>query len=159
MEEQRLSFEVMLGYLYRALEGIEDPRQPSHAQRYSLRDLVLGAFSVFYLQCPSFLEHQRQMQSRQGHNNAQRLFGVMAIPTPNQIKNVLDKVAASTLFPIFRWVFQALSSQGFLKPYEVLGNQFLVGLDGTDYFSSTTIHGDQCSHRTHRNGQVSSHHS
>ena len=82
MEDQRLSFEVMLSYLCRALEGVEDPRQPSHAQRYSLRDLVLGAFSVFYLQCPSFLEHQRQMQIRHGQNNAQRLFGVMAIPNP-----------------------------------------------------------------------------
>jgi len=158
MEDQRLSFEVMLSYLCRALEGVEDPGQPSHVQRYSLRDLVLGAFSVVYLQCPSCLEHQRQMQSRQGHNNDQRLFGVMAIPTPNQIKNVLDGVAASTLFPIFRWVFQALVTQGFLQPYAVLNDQLLVGLDGTDYFSSTTIHGDQCSHRTHRNGQVSYHH-
>jgi hypothetical protein len=71
----------------------------------------------------------------------------MAIPTPNQIKNVLDQVAASTLFPVFRGVFQALGSQGFLKPYEVLGGQLLVGLDGTDYFSSTTIH---CDHRPQR---------
>jgi len=55
MEEQRLSFEVMLGYLHRVLEGVEDPRQSSNAQRYSLEDLVLGAFSVFYMQCPSFL--------------------------------------------------------------------------------------------------------
>jgi hypothetical protein len=59
MEDQRLSFGVMLSYLNRALEGVEDPRQSSNAQRYSLRDLVLGAFSVFYMQCPSFLEHQR----------------------------------------------------------------------------------------------------
>lgn len=158
MEEQRLSFGVMLSYLYRALEWIEDPRQPSNAQRYSLRDLVLGAFSVFYMQGPSFLEHQRQMQSRQGHNNAQRLFGVTTIPTPNQIKNVLDQVAASMLFPIFRWVFQALAAQGILKPYKVLDDQLLVGLDGTDYFSSTTIHCDQCSPCSHRNGQVSYHH-
>ncbi len=47
MEAQRLSFEVMLSYLHRALKGVEDPRQPSNAQRYRLRDLVLGAFSVF----------------------------------------------------------------------------------------------------------------
>ena len=80
MEEQRLSFEVMLSYLHRVLEGVEDPRQRSNAQRYSLRDLVLGAFSVFYMQCPSFLEHQRQMQSRQGHNRTfSRLGGTANI--------------------------------------------------------------------------------
>ena len=64
MEEQRLSFEVMLSYLHRVLEGVEDSRQRSNAQPYSLPDLVLGAFSVFYMQCPSFLEHQRQTDAR-----------------------------------------------------------------------------------------------
>ena len=97
MEGQRLSFTVMLGYLHRLIESLEDPRQHSNAQRYSLWDIVLSAFSVFYMQCPSLLEHQRQMQSRQGQNNAQRLFGLTAIPTHNQLKNVLDGVAAKLL--------------------------------------------------------------
>ena len=72
MEEQRLSFALMLSYLNRVLEGVEDPRQRSNARRYHLRDLVLGAFAVFYLQCPSFLEHQRQMQSRQGQGKRKK---------------------------------------------------------------------------------------
>jgi len=158
MEEQRLSFALMLSYLNRVVAEVEDPRQRSNAQRYGLWDLVLGAFAVFYLQCPSFLEHQRQMQSRHGHNNAQRLFGVMTIPTPNQIKNVLDGVAAAVLFPVFGWVYQALAAQGFLTAYEVLNEQMLVGLDGTEYFSSDAIHCPQCSHRTHKGGQFSYHH-
>ncbi|MGF1569797.1 MAG: hypothetical protein ACFCVD_17305 [Nodosilinea sp.] len=54
MEEQRLSFALMLSYLNRVIEGVEAPRQPSNAQRYHLRDLGFGAFAVFYLQCPSF---------------------------------------------------------------------------------------------------------
>jgi len=81
---------------------------------------VLGAFAVFYLQCPSFLEHQRQMQNRHGHNNAQRLFGVLTIPTPNQIKHVVDGVIAAVLLPVFSWVCQALAAQGLLKAHEVL---------------------------------------
>ena len=158
MEEQRLSFAVMRGYLERLIESLEEPRQSSNAQRYSLRDIVLSAFAVFYMQCPSFLEHQRQMQSRQGHNNAQRLFGLSAIPTPNQLKNVLDGVAAKLLWPIFGWIYQALEAQGHLKAYEVLDGQLLIGLDGTEYFSSESIHCQQCSHRTHKTGRVSYHH-
>lgn len=159
MEEQRLSFKVMLSYLNRVLENAPDPRQSSNARRYSLQDMVLSAFAMFYMQCPSFLEHQRQLQSRQGHNNAKRLFGVRAIPTANQIRNVLDGVSASVLFPVFGWVYQALSAQGFLQSYQVLNGQILVGLDGTEYFSSQEIHCQQCSHRTHKSGQVSYHHS
>lgn len=159
MESQRLSFGVMLSYLQQVIEGATDPRQLSNARRYSLRDLMLSAFAMFYMQSPSFLEHQRQLQSRQGHNNAQRMFGVTAIPTPNQIRNVLDGVAASVLFPVFGWVYQTLSSQGLLQRYQVLDGQLLVGLDGTEYYASKEIHCQQCCHRTHQTGQVSYHHS
>lgn len=108
---------------------MEDPRQPSNAQRYSLRDLVLGAVAVFYMQRPSFLEHQRHMQRRHGSNYAQRIFGVTAIPTPNQIKNVVDGVSATRLFPVFGWGCQALAAQGWLKRYEVLGGEIDFMLD------------------------------
>lgn len=46
-----------------------------------------------------------------------------------------------------------------MKPFEVLGGQLLVTLDGTEYFSSQCIHCDQCSHRTHKNGTVTYFHS
>jgi hypothetical protein len=71
-----LSLKVLLGFLYQGICGIEEPRKASNATRYSLRDPILGALSAFFMQCESFLEHQRQMQSRQGKNNAQTLFGV-----------------------------------------------------------------------------------
>jgi hypothetical protein len=47
MEEQRLSFALMLSYLNRVVVVVEDPRQRSNAQRYGRWDLVLGAFAVF----------------------------------------------------------------------------------------------------------------
>jgi len=66
MKPPLLSFEGMLGYLSQAVSQIPDPRQTSNATRYRLSDVILGAFSVFFMQCESFLEHQRQMQSRRG---------------------------------------------------------------------------------------------
>ncbi|MCU0552625.1 MAG: hypothetical protein MUC48_25120 [Leptolyngbya sp. Prado105] len=73
MEPLPLSFAVLLNYLYVAVHQIVDPRQTSNATRYKLgdSDVILGAFSVFFMQCESFLEHQRQTQSRRGKDNAQ----------------------------------------------------------------------------------------
>ncbi|MEM6839839.1 MAG: ISNCY family transposase, partial [Cyanobacteria bacterium P01_C01_bin.120] len=71
-----LSFGVLLGYLQQSIERIPDPRQASNGSRYCLGDAILAAFSVFFMQCESFLEHQRQMQSRHGKDNAQTLFGL-----------------------------------------------------------------------------------
>jgi hypothetical protein len=159
MEPIPLSFGVLLGYLHRAISQIKDPRQKSNGTRYRLSDAMLAAFSVFFMQCESFLEHQRQMQSRRGKDNAQTLFGLGQIPTMPQLRNILDEIVARQLFGVFEWVYQALSGGGYLKPYQCLGGHLLVTLDGTQYFSSQTIHCEQCSTRTHKNGSITYSHS
>jgi|GEM_PF-7130359 hypothetical protein len=45
--------ESLLLFLQRASDsGNQGPRQPSNATRYSIKDTVLGAFTVFFMQCP-----------------------------------------------------------------------------------------------------------
>ena len=111
------------------------------------------------MQCPSFLEYQRQVCSRHGHDNAQTLFGLQELPTTHQIKNVLDPIAASLLFPIFHRIYATLLRRGHLESYKVLDDQLLVGLDGSKYFSSKRICCEQCSTRTHRDGSMTYFHS
>ena len=159
MEPMALSFGVMLGFITKALAIIKDPRQASNATRYSIKDTVLAAFSVFFMQCESFLEHQRQMHSRCGQDNAHSLFGLTQIPTTPQIRNILDGIAARELFCVFTWIYRRLERDGYLKPYHCLGGHLLVGLDGTQYFSSQTIHCECCSSRTHKNGTITYFHS
>lgn len=154
MESMRLSFGVLLTYLHQAIGGIKDSRQRSNGTRYTLKEAILGAFSVFFMQCESFLEHQRQMQSRSGKANAETLFGFSQIPSVPQIRNILDGVAACELFGVFSRVYHALHRGGHLKPYECLGGHLLVALDGTQYFGSQKIHCEQCSRREHKNGTV-----
>ncbi|KAM3092025.1 hypothetical protein ACKFKG_23835 [Phormidesmis sp. 146-35] len=50
-----MSFEKLLGDLCKAVSEIRDPCQASNATRYRLSDVMLGAFSVFLMQCESFL--------------------------------------------------------------------------------------------------------
>lgn len=150
---------MLLGFLQSAIAQVKDPRQPSNATQYSLQDAFLGAFSVFFMQCESFLEHQRPMRSRHGRDNAQSLFGLGQIPTHPQIRNILDQTAAQSLFSVFRCVYQALQRSSYLKPYQCLGGNLLVTLDGSQYFSSLKLHCQQCSSRSHKGGHVSSFHS
>ncbi|MHC5730192.1 MAG: ISNCY family transposase, partial [Nostoc sp.] len=94
------------------------------------------------------------MHSRCGQDNAQSLFGLKRIPTTPQIRNILDETAIEGLFRVFTWVYHRLQRDGYLKPYQCLGGHLLVTLDGTQYFSSQTIHCKCCSSRTHKNGTV-----
>lgn len=153
MESMKLNFGVLLAYLSRAILQMQDPRKASNATRYSLSDAVLGAFSAFFMQSSSFLEHQRQMESHQGKNNAQTLFGMLQIPSVPQIRNILDALPANGLFGVFHCVYQNLHRSGHLKPFECLGG-LLIALDGTEYFNSQKLHCESCSSRTHKNGSV-----
>ncbi len=45
----------------------------------SIEDIVLSAFSMFFMQSSSFLEFQREMQSKEGRNNAKSLFEIERI--------------------------------------------------------------------------------
>jgi len=154
MEYQPLNFEALLGYLRKAIEVLPDPRKPSNSQRYGLMDIVLGAFSAFFMQSESFLEYQRQLNSRCGRNNAQTLFGVVNIPTVAQIRNVLDGIAAASLFPVFGWIYQALKERNHLKPFEILEGQLLIALDGCEYHTSSKVNCPCCSQRKQKSGKV-----
>ena len=48
---------------------------------------------MFFMQAPSFLAHQRDMQRQKGPNNAASLFGLRAVPSDPQIRNLRDPLA------------------------------------------------------------------
>lgn len=154
MELTTLSFDVLLGYLQQAIVGMVDPRRPSNGTRYSLEEAVMGAFIGFFMQSESFLEHQRQLNSRCGRDNAQTLFGLEKIPKVEQMRNLLDQISARRLFVVFEWIYRALKVQGYLRPFEVLDHSLLVTFDGTEYYSSEKISCPCCSTRTHKNDKI-----
>ena len=158
MEPIKLSFIALLEYLNRAILGMKDPRLASNVTKYSLGDAVLAAFSVFFMQSESFLEHQRHMDSNQGKSNANTLFGMMKVPTVPQIRNIVDGISANSLSSVFNCIYQALRRDGHLKPFQYLGG-LLIALDGTQYFDSQKLNCKCCSSRNHKNGTVTYFHS
>ena len=58
-------FQEMLDDLRKGLHAIPEHRRGRNTQ-YEIEDAGLAAFSVFYLQSPSFLAYQQQMRERQG---------------------------------------------------------------------------------------------
>ena len=148
-----LTFSDVVKRLRTTFEGFTDPRSGKNT-RYTMADAGLSAFSVFFMQSPSFLDFQRTMQETLGKNNAQTLFGVFKIPTDNHIRSLLDAVDPTEVYPMFPFVFDGLRRAGVVDSFRSVGNQLLLAFDGTRYFSSQTIHCACCSSQTHKNGQV-----
>ncbi len=49
----------LIEFLFLQLSDLPDKRKGSNTS-YKIREFVIAAFSVFFTQCPSFLEHQNK---------------------------------------------------------------------------------------------------
>jgi len=133
-----------------------DPRKGKNS-RYTFTTVALTAFGGFFLQSPSFLSFQRMMQEKTGRNNAKNLFGVDPIPSDDQIRYVLDLVTEEHLLLLYDFFFMLLAAfeaAGHVKDFRIkeLGNALLVAYDGTDHFSSSTLHCPACRVKTYEDG-------
>ena len=153
------AFTTLLGYLDSAIKRFPD-RRIGHNCHYSIRDAALSAFSVFHMQCPSFLSHQQMMQESTGNNNARTIFGVHEIPTDNRIRELLDPVAPEYCFPVYADVHRMLAQEGKLElEYRTIFDTYLIALDGTWFHSSERIHCQKCSVKEHQDGRKTYYHS
>jgi hypothetical protein len=151
---QPLSFDHLQAILRQHTSELPDVRKPSPNTRYTIQNAALGALGIFFMQSPSFLEYQRQLRHRQGHDNAQTLFGIEPIPCDNHIRTLLDPIAPHYFNSVFFEVFAHLEQQRWLDSFRVLDQQLLVSLDGTQYFSSQALHCPNCLTRQLSNGQT-----
>jgi hypothetical protein len=147
--------EYALSSLEMAIGTFVDPRAGHHNLKYEMKEIAIGAFSVFFMRNESFLESQRHMESAQGINNLRSIFGVEQIPSDNYIRSILDNVSPEHLEPVFLDILNFLQSSGHLNCFHVSTDRLLIAIDGTQYHSSKNIYCDKCSKQEHSNGTVS----
>ena len=150
--KQQGSFDSIVRTFHQVLESLPDKRTGKNI-RYGIEDAALSAFSVFFTQTPSFLAYQRTMEKSKGHSNAQSLFGVHKIPSDNHIRDLLDSAQPEQIFPVFEQILQTLDREGHLDSFRALDDNLLVAIDGTEYFSSSQIHGPPLFNPHQENGR------
>ena len=69
----------LISSLRTCFETVPDGRRGANGQ-YSMADFGMSAFSVFFMQSPSFLSRQRRLEEGHGRSNCQSLFGMGKIP-------------------------------------------------------------------------------
>jgi hypothetical protein len=149
--------DVLLDGVRRACAAFPDKRRGRDVT-YTMADIGLSAFSLFFMQSESFLAYQRGLEEGRKTSNCRTLFGMTAIPTDNHIRAMLDPVDPSHLQPAFDDVLTTLRQHGGLAPFQRLGGRVLIALDGTEYFCSQKLGCPQCLTRMRSNGKVESYH-
>jgi hypothetical protein len=115
-----------------------------------LDDALMSAFAMFSLKAPSLLSFDKQ----RAEGNLKTIYGIDRVPCDTRMRERLDPVAPESLRHSFKLVFRQLQRGKALEPLVFLDGHYLVALDGTEYFSSKTIHCASCLHKEHRNGSI-----
>lgn len=132
----------------RALQ-IEDPRREGSVE-HSIHDCCLSAFAMMFFQDPSMLAFQRRLQDDGNKNNLQTIFGVGSIPKATQLRDVIDLIPSLAFDPIFSDFFRLLQRAKILENFRLFKNEYLVSIDGTQYFTSDKISCNGCLEKTSR---------
>jgi hypothetical protein len=129
--------------------GLPDKRRGKNVQ-YLMADIGMAAFSVFFMQSPSFLAHQRHLADGYGHgrSNCETLFGMERIPSDNHVRDM----APECFHALFSRAVKALEAGGGLTAFRRLGDHVLIAFDGTEYHRSTKLHCACCSTRKRSGG-------
>jgi hypothetical protein len=144
------ALESLFAELKAVCADLPDRRKgPRDDGQYTMADIGLSAFSVFFMGSPSFLGHQRALEEGHGRSNCQTLFGMTAIPTDPYIRLMLDGAPPAAFDPLF---FKTIATEGVLDPFQRLNGRVLIALDGTEHFCSRKIHCPRCSTRKRSDG-------
>jgi hypothetical protein len=149
--------------LDRLLSGLKDacasfPDKRKGAGVYSMADIGVSAFSLFFMQSESFLSYQRALTQGRKTSNCHTLFGMAKIPTDNHIRSMLDPVHPSHLQVCFDAAVAALRAHGGMQAFQCLAGRTLIALDGTEYFCSQKLGCPHCQTRKRANGKVECYH-
>jgi hypothetical protein len=148
------ALESLITELKAVCASLPDRRKgPFRDGQYTMADIGLSAFSVFFMGSPSFLGHQRALEEGHGRSNCQTLFGMTAIPTDPHIRKMLDGALPSAFDALF---FKTIATEGVLDPFRrpdgPLNGRTLIAVDGTEHFCSRKMHCARCSSRKRTDG-------
>jgi hypothetical protein len=140
-------FDFLVESMSDTIHTIVDSRKQRKNLKYSLHDIVLSAFSIFYFQNKSWLSFQRSAQTSKGLSNAQTMFSIKDIPSDNHIRKILDTITPKCFKMIYEKILLKIKSLGILKSFTYLDEYLLIALDGTYYHSSKNISCKCCQKR------------
>lgn len=134
---------------------------PDYRQRYSsrslgLKDVLMSGFAVFALKYPSLLQFDKQRSKDKGKLKA--LFGIDNAPSDTQMREIIDQVDPEQTRPAFKRIFFELQRGKVLEDFSFWKNHYLIAVDGTRYFSSESVHCEDCLTQNNKSGKIVYHH-
>jgi hypothetical protein len=135
---KHLSADALFGVVRNGFAHIPDNRLSE--TDIALVDALMSAFAMFSLTAPSLLAFDKE----RAEGNVHTIYGIERVPCDTHMREILDPVSPKVLRPVFTSIFRQLQRGKALEAMTFLNGHDLLALDGTEYFSSKTIHCASC---------------
>ena len=148
---KHLNADALFSTMKTGFDKIEDHR-PGNVQ-HTLGDTLMAGFAMFSLKDPSLLAFDERRHK--GPHNLMTIYGMGSIPCDTSMREILDGVDPNDLRPLFKDACRLLQRGKALEQMVFMEDCYLLNLDGTGYFSSSTLHSDACMEKvTTKTGKV-----
>lgn len=124
----------------------------------ALVDHLMSGLALFGLKYPSLLQFENDRREEAARANLKALYGIERAPSDTCFRERLDEFDPRHLRPLYKALLAQLQRGKGLEGFAYLDGHYLLSLDGTGYFSSSTIHCPQCGEKHHRNGTITYYH-
>jgi len=151
-----LCADALISMIYHRFQKIPDPRHVSNKASISFPDILMSGLAVFGLKFPSLLKYDESRTTLD--KNLRNLYHINTLPSDTYLRERLDELDPFFIRPAFKTVFAQLQRGKCLEQFEFLNGQYLLSLDGTGEFSSSTICCPQCCKKEHKDGSVTFYH-
>lgn len=141
--KKHLSFTALRKAMSKRFNQITDTRQNGKVS-FELHDCLMSGLAMMLFQDPSLCAFQQRLADVFQKSNLHSMFAVSDVPKDSQLRDILDQVCPQHLEPIFDDFLRRLQRGRHLESYRILGQRYLVPIDGSEYFSSDRIHCPGC---------------
>src|SRR5262245_51222653 len=131
---KHLSADALFRLVHSGFASLPDHRLDD--TEISVTDALMSAFAMFSLKAPALLAFDKE----RAEGNLHTIYGIERVPCDTHMRTILDPVSPKVLRPVFKSVFRQLQRGKAFEPMTFLEGHDLLALDGTEYFSSKTMH-------------------
>jgi hypothetical protein len=155
-----LTLPAILKTLSAVFRRVPDQRMSGKVD-YQMHDTLMCGFAMFFFQHPSLLKFQERMKQQLGLCNLETIFGITAVPSDSQMREILDPVDPHLLRRLLARLFEKVRRAGQAEQYKTTipsgkhkGGWYTMPLDGVQYFHSTKVECPRCLEKKEKNGTV-----
>src|SRR5229473_44581 len=110
-----LTLEAIVELLATTFGELEDPRAADQLT-YPLHDPLMSGFALMFFPHPSLLPFQRALQQKRRRCHLQTIFGVPAVPSDTQMREIRDGVEPEPLRALLPQLCEKVRRAGWGSP-------------------------------------------